>query len=79
MAAQKYDWGWVSRFKHGGAVYEEAEGFTSKVAVREDVERARAEEAGSLAGGFTTDETEVEYTIRRRPTFVPPPWEEVPG
>lgn len=79
MTARTYDWGWVSRFKHGGAIYEEAEGFTSRAKVLEDVKRARAEEAASIEGGFVDADTEVEYTIRRRPTFVLPPWEEVSG
>lgn len=76
--AQKYEWGWVSRFPNG-EVYEEGYGATSKVQVLADVARARAEEKLSIEEGFQTEDTAVKYTIRRRPLVVPPPWEEVPG
>lgn len=74
--AQKYEWGWVSRFATTGDPYEEAEGFTSKAAVLQDVHRARAEEKESLEAGTQIAETEVKYTIRRRPKTE---WEEVAG
>lgn len=76
--AQKYEWGWISRFPDGEA-YEEGYGATSKAQVLEDVKKARAEEKASIKAGFQTDETAVKYTIRRRPILVPPDWEEVPG
>lgn len=77
--AQKYDWGWTSRFIDTGEAYEEAEGYPSKAAVIADVKVARIEEQVSLEAGFQTEETRVEYKIRRRPVFDVPPWEEVAG
>lgn len=77
--AQKYEWGWKSFFIDGGEPYEEAEGYMSKAAVVADVRHARAEEAASIEAGFQTEETRVEYKIRRRPVFEVPPWEEVAG
>lgn len=76
--AQKYEWGWISRFQSGEA-YEEGYGATSKAQVLADVAKARAEEKRSLAEGFQTADTAVKYTIRRRPVFTPPEWEEVAG
>ncbi|AWY04998.1 hypothetical protein SEA_HORTUS1_16 [Microbacterium phage Hortus1] len=76
--AQKYEWGWISRFPNGEA-YEYAEGFTSRAQALEDVKKARAEEKRSIEEGFQTEDTAVKYTIRRRPVFTPPEWEEVAG
>lgn len=78
MAKQKYEWGWISRFSNGEP-YEEGECFLSKAEVIQDVQKARAEEKESLAQGFQTRDEVVKYTIRRRPVYVIPPWEEVAG
>lgn len=78
VMAQKYEWGWISRFQDGQP-HEEGGGGTSKAQVLADVAKARAEEKESIAKGFQTADTAVKYTIRRRPLMVPPPWEEVAG
>lgn len=79
MAKQKYEWGWESFFQNGER-FEEAEGYASKAAVLQDVQKARAEEKKSLADGFQDESTLVKYVIRRRvPPVEPPPWESVPG
>lgn len=77
--AQKYEWGWTSKFVDGGEPYEQGEGYTSKAAVIQDIHKARAEEKESLATGMQDESTLVEYKIRRRPVFVIPEWEEVSG
>lgn len=77
--AQKYDWGWTSRFIDTGEAYEEAEGYPSKAAALADVNKARAEEQASLEAGFQNEDTLVEYKLRRRPVFVKPEWEGVAG
>lgn len=77
--AQKYEWGWTSHFEDGGAPYEEGEGYASKAAVLQDVQKARAEEKKSLEEHFQNSDTVVKYKIRRRPAIVVPDWEEVPG
>lgn len=79
VAKQKYEWGWVSRFVDGGEDYEEGEGYPSKAAVLVDISEARAEERRSIDEGFQNRDTQVRYTIRKRPVFEIPPWEEVPG
>lgn len=76
--AQKYEWGWVSRFSNGEE-FEVGYGATSKAQVLQDIHKARAEEKESLKSGFQTEDTLVKYTVRRRPVVVMPDWEEVPG
>lgn len=78
MAKQKYEWGWISRFPNGEP-FEEGYGATSKAEVLQDVQKARAEERESVTEGFQTPDTAVKYTIRRRPVYEIPPWEEVAG
>ena len=79
MAKIKYEWGWTSYFVEGGDPYEEGEGYASKAAVLQDVQRMRAEEKASLARGHQVKETLVKYVVVRRPKSEVPPWEEVPG
>lgn len=79
MAKQKYTWGWASFFVDGGERFDSGEGYPSKAAVLQDVQKMRAEEKRSLADGFQTKETLVRFVVRRRPVFVAPEWEEVPG
>ena len=76
--AQKYTWGWISRFQNG-EVYEEGEGYLSKAAVLQDVQRMRQEEKDSVENGFQTKDLVVKYTVRRQPVYEIPPWEEVSG
>lgn len=79
MAKQKYTWGWASFFVDGGEPCDECEGYLSKAAVLQDVQKMRAEEKESLAQGFQSKETLLKFVVRRRPVFDMPEWESVPG